>query len=252
MKLRIKKVLLGSPFEGVARWAYHRLNPSRDAMCNVKYDRETIAVMKRCLSKDSNCVDIGCYRGSILREIVRLAPNGTHYAFEPLPGFYRRLVDSYPNVNMYNLALSDVAQETLFQYVVTSPALSGLKPRRHDPGEQIEQIEVKTDLLDNIVPRELPIHFIKIDVEGAELQVLRGAVETIRKNKPVVVFEHGLGGSDYYGATPEDIYDLLVKDCGLHVSLMEWWLKNEMPLSREEFSNQFYQHVNYYFIAHAG
>ena len=231
---------------------YHLLNPSRAAMYNTKYDRETIAVMKRCLSEDSNCVDVGCHRGSILREIVRLAPKGIHYAFEPLPGFYRRLVVSHPNVNIYNLALSDVAQETLFQHVITSPALSSLRPRRYDPGEQIEQIKVRTDLLDNIVPREVPIHFIKIDVEGSELQVLRGAVETIRKNKPVIVFEHGLGGSDYYGTTPEDVYDLLVKDCGLLVSLMERWLKNEMPLGREEFRNQYYQLVNFYYIAYNG
>jgi hypothetical protein len=56
---------------------------------------------------------------------------------------------------------------------------------------------------------------IKIDVEGAELLLIRGARETIAKNKPVIVFEHGLGGADSYGHTPEQVFDLLI-DCGLN------------------------------------
>jgi hypothetical protein len=87
-------------------------------------------------------------------------------------------------------------------------------------------------------------------VEGAELQVLKGAVKTIRRNKPVVVFEHGLGASDHYGTTPEDVHDLLVKDCGLHVSLLGRWLRNEGPLTKEEFSNQYYQRLNFFFMAY--
>jgi FkbM family methyltransferase len=252
MKQTIKKALLRSPFEEVARWAYHRLYPSRYTTLNAKYDRETIAVMRRCLTVDSNCVDVGCYKGNILQRILKLAPNGVHYAFEPLPAYYHRLVKAFPNVHSYELALSDVAEETTFQYVVSSPGLSSLRSIEYGPDEHLEQIKVRTELLDNIVPRELSIRFIKIDVEGAELQVLRGAVNTIKKHMPFVVFEHGLGLASYYGTIPEDVYDLLVKDCGLNISLMERWLKNETPLSREEFSSQVYQDLNYYFIAYEG
>jgi FkbM family methyltransferase len=247
---KVKKLLLETPFEGMARWAYHRLRPSRNAKYNAKYDRETVAVMERCLSKNSNCIDIGCHKGSVLHEILRLAPQGTHFAFEPLPRYYQRLIKSYPDVNIYRLALSDVVHETPFQYVVTSPALSRFGPLANDVNEDVEQIRVRTDLLDNIVPREVPVRFIKIDVEGAELQVMRGAIETIRRNKPIIVFEHGLGNSDLYGTTAEAVYDFLVKDCGLLVSLMERWLKSELPLTRKEFSDQFYQDINYYFIAY--
>ena len=67
------------------------------------------------------------------------------------------------------------------------------------------------------MPKDFPIHFMKIDVEGAELQVLRGAIQTILKYKPVIVFEHGLGAADHYGTKPEDIYDFLVSECGLSI-----------------------------------
>lgn len=82
------------------------------------------------------------------------------------------------------------------------------------------------------------------------MQVLKGARGTIRKNKPVIVFEHGLGASEYYNTGPEDVYDLLVEDCGLNVSLLKAWLRNERSLTKEEFADHYYRHINYYFMAH--
>jgi FkbM family methyltransferase len=238
-----KKLFIGSPFEGVARSIYQRFSPSRS------YDRETTALMKRCLRKNSNCVDVGCYEGSVLHDILKLAPEGVHYAFEPLPAFYQEFASSYPEARLYNLALSDTEGKTTFQYVISNPGYSGLKPRSYPASEEIEQIEVETNLLDNIIPSDLPIHFIKIDVEGAELQVLKGAARTIHKNKPIILFEYEKGASDHYGV-PQDAYDFLTKDCSLRVSTMKGWLKDEAALSRQEFGETFYQNAYIYFVAH--
>lgn len=248
MNARIKNLIIGSPVEGIARRVHSLLKT--ETISDV-YDKQTVAVMKRSLSRGSNCVDVGCHSGQILKEILRFAPAGTHYAFEPIQELYRGLVERYPGVNVFDLGLSDTVGKTSFQYVTDAPAYSGFRRREYDrPRVSIEEIEVKTDLLDNIIAEDFPVHFIKIDVEGAELQVLRGAIDTIRRNKPIIVFEHGLGGADFYGTTPEEVYDLLSAQCGLCLSLMESWLRNEEPLSREEFADQFYQHINYYFIAH--
>ena len=136
--------------------------------------------------------------------------------------------------------------------MVSNPGYSGLKQRRYDrPKEEIQEIEVKTDLLDNLIPGDVRITFIKVDVEGAELQVFKGGVETIRKNRPVIVFEHGLGGSDYYGTGPDDIYDVLVEQCGLRLFLMADWLKSRGKafMERETFREQFSKGSNYYFMA---
>ena len=94
------------------------------------------------------------------------------------------------------------------------------------------------------------IDVIKIDVEGAELQVLRGAKEIIKINKPVVIFEHGVGAADCYGTKPEEVYDLLYDYCGLDITLLNRYLKNMDPLSKKEFCEQFYQRLNYYFLAY--
>ncbi len=220
---------------------------------NFQYDEDSFAVMRRCLRIDSNCVDVGSHRGSFLAEIVRLASRGTHLAFEPLPHLYKELVASYgsmPNVRLYELALSDTVGERTFQYVVSNSGYSGFRRRRYDrPSEVIKELEVRSELLDNIVPDNMPIDFIKIDVEGAELEVMRGAVTTIKRSSPTIVFEHGLGAADYYGTSPEAVYDLLGSECGLQIFLMREWLRGAPALTRREFARQFYQKLNFYFMA---
>jgi len=52
---------------------------------NIKYDILTKRLLKNILQKTSNCIDIGGFKGEILLEILKFAPNGTHYIFEPIP-----------------------------------------------------------------------------------------------------------------------------------------------------------------------
>ncbi len=251
--MSLKQLIIGSPLEGVARKIYHLLDappPPVDPLVlkNSAYDEQTFAVMGRCLSPDSNCVDVGCHYGFVLKEMLRLAPYGTHYAFEPIPERYQELLVSFPGVKIYDVALSDSAGEASFQHVLSAPQCSGLEKRQYpSANETIQEIKVQTERLDDIVSE--PIKFIKIDVEGGELQVLKGAVDTIRKYKPVIVFEHGMGAADYYGTTPEQVYDLL-SECGMCLSLMSAWLQDEAPLTREQFVARFYD-GEFYFMAHS-
>ena len=92
---------------------------------------------------------------------------------------------------------------------------------------------------------------IKVDVEGAEFLVFKGAIKTLSRHKPVIVFEHGLGAADYYGTDSDDIYELLVLQCGLRLFLMADWLKNSQkaPLTQQAFYEQFRKGKNYYFMA---
>jgi FkbM family methyltransferase len=215
------------------------------------YDRHTVAVMERVLGQASNCIDIGASRGQLLEHMVRLAPCGTHLAFEPLPRFCEALAKRFPAVRVNRLALSDsAAASTPFQYVVTNPAYSGLRRRRYDRAhERVEEIVVRTARLDDLVPPEVPVRFIKIDVEGGEFQVLKGALETVRRNRPFIVFEFGLGAADWYGIQPEDMYRMLV-GCGLEVSLISEWLAAGASLGEREFAAEFREYRNYCFLAH--
>jgi FkbM family methyltransferase len=247
---KLASTLLGPNFYDELKFSLNKFQRKRSK--SVVYDHLTKLVIKKALQHNSICVDVGCHKGYILRMMMHYAPKGKCYAFEPLPDLYRELVRLFrkKNVKLYNTALSNKKGISPFNYVVSNPAYSGFIRRHYRHNEEEIMINVETDLLDNIMDPKQRISFIKIDVEGAELQVLEGAQNIIRRHKPIIVFEHGLGAADRYGTRPEDVYDLLLTKCGMRVSLLDDWLDNRQPLSKQEFHDQFYNRLNYYFIAH--
>lgn len=217
---------------------------------NLAYDRQTKRVMKEVLTDTSNCIDVGCHKGEVLEEMLSFAPNGRHFGFEPIPHYFENLGKKFPsNCSFYQIALSDSEGEIEFNYVRSNPAFSGIKEREYPKEEQIELLKVKTDLLDKVVGPDTRVDFIKIDVEGAELGVLKGARQLLQNHKPIVVFEHGLGAADHYGTKPEQVYTLL-NSCGLRLNTMKRWLAGDKAFTLGEFQEQFNKSLNYYFMAY--
>lgn len=169
------------------------------------------------LKEDSNCIDIGAYRGRVLAELVRAAPKGRHIAYEPLPHLNKALREQFPLVDVRQAAVADTVGETSFTYVKNMPAESGFRERFHAGEQQIEKLTVRTEALDHSLPADYVPALIKIDVEGAERQVFEGAIETISRYKPVIIFEHGKGGAAYYDTQPRQIYQLLHEKAGLEI-----------------------------------
>jgi FkbM family methyltransferase len=219
---------------------------------NQRYDRLTEGVISKVCRPDSNCADVGCHKGEILDLLLAAAPQGQHFGFEPIPIMYQNLKAKYANrtnCHFFDLALSNTPGTSSFNYVVSNPSYSGLLRRKYDrANEEDTQITVRTEKLDDVWPTDLPLNVIKIDVEGGEQMVLEGARETLRRWKPIVIFEHGLGASDVYGSTPEQVFALL-DSCGLRIFLLENFLKNGSSLDASGFARQFYERENYYFVA---
>jgi FkbM family methyltransferase len=152
------------------------------------------AAMERCLSPGSNCIDVGAHIGSTLSTMVRLAPRGRHLAFEPIQEKALWLARKFPEVDVRAVALSDSVGPVEFIEDLSRPGFSGLRPaagrrqrtRRH-------QVEAWT--LDRALPPGYLPDFVKLDVEGEELAVLRGGRETFLRARPMLLFEHGPGGA---------------------------------------------------------
>lgn len=102
---------------------------------NQTYDFQTVEVMKRVLINGGNCIDIGCHAGVMMDEMLKIAPQGSHCGFEPLPDLFKDLSKKYygaPNVLIHNLALCDSTGTVTFQHVVSNPGFSCLKQRRYE------------------------------------------------------------------------------------------------------------------------
>ena len=254
-----KRLVNGTPLEPLARKLAGALrraeNDTSINELNERYDAQTEQVMERVLERTSNCIDVGCHAGSVLDVMMRIAPEGDFYAFEPIPHLFSELSAKYrpaANVHLFQAALSDEPGRASFQHVVSNPGYSGLRRRTYSrPDEHVVELDVELLRLDDVIGTEVDVRLIKVDVEGAELQVFRGAVETIRRCRPYIVFEHGMGGADHYGTRPEMVYDVL-HEAGLQISTMSEWLSSSgsTGFSREAFIDQFDQGRNFYFLAH--
>lgn len=208
-------------------------------------------MMKRVLRPDSCCADVGAHNGTILRTMLELSPHGTHFAFEPLPHFAARLREAFPTARVCEVALSDYSGQASFVHVANDAAYSGLRPRIYDrPDPILQPITVTVTRLDDVIPPEQPVAFIKIDIEGGEFHALRGAVRTIRRWRPVIVFEGGPKSTGQYSVEPEEVYDLTTGQLGFHLSTMQRWLAGLLPYAEAEFCERWRSGAEFYFIAY--
>lgn len=220
---------------------------------SIRYHRQTCRIMARVLGRDSNGVAVGAGGGSLLAEMVRLAPEGRHFAYEALPDLAAGLARRFPKVAVEPLAVSDASGERPFYHVVNRQGHSGL--RRHGsipPGLTVHEITVRTEPLDDLLPADVPIAFLSVEVEGAQLQILRGAEYTVQRWKPVVVFEYGTAAILGYGTKPPMLWSLLVDRYGLRVSRLGDWLARRPPLTAAQFEAGvgFQPGAEFRFLAH--
>lgn len=141
-------------------------------------------------------------------------PGGRIFAFEPIPAIATQLrekLSASPDignvVELTQCALADAAGEADFTVVSTNPGYSGLLPRHYDREEQTETIRVVMRRLDDLVADIPRVRYIKIDCEGAELRVLRGAIGLLRRDRPIVSFECGDASLESYDYDAGDIFD---------------------------------------------
>jgi FkbM family methyltransferase len=199
------------------------------------------------LRSDSSCIDVGAHEGIWLEELRRVAPRGRHLAYEPLPQFAGDLATRFPEIDVRNAALSNTTGETSFVHVRDLPGYSGLRPRDYPREVETETIAVRTVRLDDDLPSGFVPALIKIDVEGAERLVVEGGLETIRRHRPIVVFEHGPGAAEHYETTPADMYRLLHDEAGL--SLFD--LDGNGPFDLREFERRFASVEQWNWVARA-
>ena len=139
--------------------------------------------------------------------MVRLAPKGAHVAFEPIAELADELRQRFPSATVHHAAVSDRSGQATFRLYPPTPAMSSLRGRPDlDPGRH-EEVTVATVTLDEALDGIRP-DFVKIDVEGAEGLVLRGATETLAQ-RPWAWFEHDDATARSHDSSADEVYALL-------------------------------------------
>ena len=144
-------------------------------------------------------VDVGANDGYYLMRLKQRNPDLSVYAFEPNPVAFANLEKNVSKngigaVERFPTAVSDVSQEQPFQIVDEITSIGGFQIWGYRPWldpARIRTVMVPTVTLDEALEGVGDIDILKIDVEGAEYRVLKGAQKTLPRIKRIVVECHG-------------------------------------------------------------
>jgi FkbM family methyltransferase len=168
-------------------WRLHR------SFAYGSWEPEVVRSIRKHVMPGTTVLDIGAQSGFYSLLLSRLVgPAGMVFAFEPLPANFRILqenmnLNDIRNVKIRREAVSERSGEISFEFphneisLVAGPLLEG---------DDLGTFQVPSITLDDFVRQTgHSIQFVKMDVEGAETSVLKGAVQTLRTLHPSMVVE---------------------------------------------------------------
>jgi FkbM family methyltransferase len=175
--------------------------------------------------KDTIVFDVGANRGQYIKFLGSFLKNKTVYSFEPNPIVYKKLAKFQKSrIKTYNYALGNqVGQIDFYAYpfdLTSSLILPNVNSKHYkfkrlilgSKNSVYDIISVQIDSINNFVEanRINQIDILKIDVEGSELEVLKGASNLIALNK-VKIIQVEIHFDDLRASTEKEIATYMFK-----------------------------------------
>lgn len=152
--------------------------------------------------KNKDIIDAGAYIGDSSLAFTELTSANVH-AFEPFKESYNKMLENIElnnvsNIVPVNASLSDKnGGDTIYLSGNNIQGITSDKNyRRYTKSFTVKGITIDKYVQEN----NLNVGFIKVDVEGTERRLLKGAIETLKSQKPILLF------SIYH--TPDDFFEL--------------------------------------------
>jgi len=176
------------------------------------YEKNDSQMIYRLIGDKDIFFDIGANVGWYSINVGLSRRSAQIYCFEPIPYTYAFLqknlqLNAVSNVMAHNFGFSNRSGEFDFYFYAehSGNASSANVSNRDD----VEVLKCKLRTLDEYMSQEnLSVDFIKCDVEGAELMVFQGGLQTIRRYKPIVFSEILRKFSAKFNYNPNEIFDL--------------------------------------------
>jgi FkbM family methyltransferase len=179
-----------------ARWSFvaHLLKAVTQ-----QHHRELVPVLRPFVPPDAVVLDVGGHAGQFAKLLARLAPEGRVYSFEP--GNYARTIlerairlNRLRNVEIVPRALGSAPGWVTLSVPIKRSGSMGFGLGHLGAGDPARAAAVETVEVDTIDAfaraRGLArLDFVKADIEGWELEMLRGGADTLRRFGPVLFLE---------------------------------------------------------------
>jgi FkbM family methyltransferase len=174
------------------------------------WDNQLEPILDRLVSLVSrgDVVEVGANIGASLLPIASKYPSFTFHCVEPVPEFFTLLEQNAAsfgpaNVRLYNRALAavDGASIEIHKQVGTAGAVA--QYWNHVP---MGSINLQATTLDALC-RDLKVVFVKLDVDGYESEILKGAAETFARFHPACFLELAPKLMEMIGVHPADLTD---------------------------------------------
>lgn len=231
--LRLKSSLIGSALEPIAQQARRLIDQRKwrahPELWEIYLESERMpTIVGRLLKRNSNAVDVGCHLGSFLALLYATAPDGKHIAVEAARSKGDRLRRKFPRATIHTVAAGRESGSATFE---ENLAASGYSRLGNSASSSSIHYEVEVRRLDDLIDH--PVDLIKLDIEGGELDALKGATATLDRYQPALLFECG---SEYNNPPPprRELYDFLTEH-GYGIQTFGDLLFDKGPMGFDEF-----------------
>jgi len=161
-----------------------------------------------------NAIDGGCYKGRMAEKMLSTFPNATVHCFEPQADLYANLQKKFANekrIKIYDTALSDHQGETEFHVNQDKYTSSILKSVSQDI-KTTNSTTVKLETLDEFAKNNSidQIDFIKLDLQGYELNALNGGNHIVKNAKLIYIefnFQERYEGCSMFYDVSKHLYE---------------------------------------------
>lgn len=212
------------------------------------YEKEDEEILFSLLKKNAVILDIGANIGWYSLLFSKRLAQSKIYAFEPIQDTYKNLVTNInlnksSNIFSFNLGLSEKKGSLTYYYFPEGSVLASEKNLINCP--KAKQVTCQVDALDAfILTQKLDqLDFIKCDVEGAELSVIKGGLASIKKFLPILFIELFERWTLQFNYHPNDVIDLL-KTIGYKCFLANKGSLDSCPIYKETEEER----LNFFFL----